>query len=113
MADSKSEPPRKTREQATKEKGYPHPGSMIQLPDQGGEIHFQFGHPQEVGRNGIYMSDLLEAITDHLEVFQSEDAKLADEDTGKCIESLKAARGHLEARKAKRRARGVLNTDKE
>lgn len=101
-----------TAEQATKEKGYPHPGNEIVLPDGGGTICLQYGHPKEAGRNGCFAADVLRGLAASLEVYQQEGHPLRCDDTERTIGLLYHAVSRLERRKADRQARGVHQTDK-
>lgn len=101
-----------TAEEATKEKGYPHPGSAIVLPDGGGTIHLQYGHRPEVGTNGCFTTDVIEALMDHLSVYQERGHPMATRETACAITKLEEALMWIERRKNKRKARGVHETDK-
>ena len=101
-----------TAEQATAVKGYPHPGNIIFLPDSGGEIQLQYGHPQKVGRNGCFMHDVVQALIDNLSVYQQEGHPLACVETERTLDALRIAKGTILDRKANRQDRGVHETDK-
>ena len=107
--------------QATHEKGYPHPGSFIEIFLNPGdecddrravEIHFQYGHPQEVGRNGIFIDQVIDALADHLSVFQEPGHPMRSRETAVAITKLQEASMWIRERKRNRDRRGVLNTDK-
>lgn len=97
---------------ASEEKGYPHPGNTIDLPNGGGQIILQYGHPDEVGRNGCFMHDVLEGIIANLKVFQQDGHPLSCSETGATILHLEAARESILARRRDRQARGTFQTDK-
>lgn len=99
-------------EKATDIKGYPHPGSVIAIPSRGGEIFIQFGHPQDVGRNGAFIPEVLTAIIDHLKVYQEPGHPLASRETALAITKLEESRMWLEERRRDRERRQVLWTDK-
>ena len=93
------------------EKGYPHPGSVISLPGGGGEIHLQYGHPQEVGRNGCFTTDVIQGLIDNLSVYQARGHPMSTRETALAIARLEEARLWINSRKAKRQERGVHQTD--
>lgn len=99
-------------EQATSEKGYPHPGSFIALPDFGGMIHLQYGHPQEVGRNGCFTVDVIQGLIDNLSVYQSPGHPMRTRETACALTKLEEALMWINRRKQDRDQRGVLQTDK-
>lgn len=99
-------------EQATKEKGYPHPGSCIQLPDNGGTIHLQYGHPDEVGRNGCFTTDVIQGLIDNISVYQERGHPMATRETALALTRLEEALMWINRRKSKRKERGVHETDK-
>jgi len=101
-----------TAENATADKGYPHPGSAIVLPDGGGTIHLQYGHPQEVGRNGCFTTDVIQGLIDSLSVYQRAGHPMASTETDLAIMHLESAKARIEDRKAEREGRGVHQTDK-
>lgn len=101
-----------TPEEATENKGYPHPGSVIKLPDMGGLIHLQYGHPGEVGRNGCFTTDVIQGLIDNLNVYQSHGHPMRTRETALAITKLEEALHWIEARKRDRGARGVHQTDK-
>lgn len=101
-----------TPEQATAEKGYPHPGSFIALPDGGGTIHLQYGHPSEVGRNGCFTADVIQGLIENLSVYEQSGHDMADPSTSLAILALDSALRHITFRKRDRKARGVHETDK-
>lgn len=103
---------RRSSAQATEEKGYPHPGNVIDLPDAGGQIVLQYGHPQEVGRNGCYMHDVVQALIDHLSVYQQNGHPLACPETAATIAHLGAAKQSILARRKDRQDRNTFQTDK-
>lgn len=98
---------------ATHLKGYPHPGSFITLPDQGGTIHLQFGHPQEEGRNGCFVVDVLRALRENLRVYQQDGHPLRCNETAMTLTHLTQAIESIDRRKTDRKARNVHNTDQE
>ena len=103
-----------TPEQATEEKGYPHPGNTIWLPDHGGEpnrIRLQYGHPDKVGRNGCYIDDVLKGLIANLEVYQAKDHPMRCVDTSDTLEHLRNALACVEHRRESRKRRGVHQTD--
>lgn len=100
-----------TPEVATRDKGYPHPGNTITIPDSGQAIKVQYGHPGEVGRNGCFVIDLLQAVHDHLSVYQQPNHPMACEETEKTLQHLTRAIHSMGARKGDRMARGVHQTD--
>ena len=98
-------------EMATQDKGYPHPGNLIRLPDHGGTIRLQYGHPGQVGRNGCFMIDVLRACRENLAVYQVEGHPMASPETDQAIAGLDAAISAIESRKKDREARSVHQTD--
>jgi len=101
-----------TAEKATEEKGYSHPGSVIQLPDGGGEIHLQYGHPDSVGRNGCFTVDVIQSLIDNLSVYQQHGHPMRTRETACAITKLEEALMWIERRKSRRKDRGVHQTDK-
>lgn len=99
-------------EDATREKGYPHPGSQIALPDNGGVINLQYGHPGDVSRNGCFAVDVIQGLIDHLSVYQKCGHPMSTRETACSITHLEEALMWLERRKSKRKDRGVHQTDK-
>jgi len=99
-------------EQATAEKGYPHPGNQITLPDGGGVITLQYGHPGEVGRNGCFPTDVIQGLIDNISVYQDRGHPMATRETALAITRLQEAKHWIEHRKNERRDRGVHQTDK-
>lgn len=101
-----------TPEEASAEKGYPHPGSFIALPNGGGTIYLQFGHIPEVGRNGCFTSDVLQGLIENLATYQVPGHPMRTKSTDQAIHHLKLALEAIEARKESRRVRAVHETDK-
>ncbi len=101
-----------TAEDATEQKGYPHPGSFVELPDDGGVIFFQFGHPDEVGRNGCYMVDVVKALAEHLRPFTDPGHPMRDHTTNMARVYLLDAVRAMDQRRRDREGRGVHQTDK-
>lgn len=99
---------------ASEEKGYPHPGSFITLgPDEHKTIiHLQYGHPDEVGRNGIFIHELYDALAEHLSVYQSPGHKMRTRETAMVITKLDEASLWTQKRTLDRKKRGVHETDK-
>ena len=104
--------PHVSAEQATAEKGYPHPGSTINLPDSGGQIKFQYGHPDEVDRNGCFMHDVVQALINNLEVYQQEGHPMACVETERTLDAMRIVKGNILDRRSNRQERGVHETDK-
>lgn len=98
--------------QATADKGYLHPGSTIVLPDDGGTIHIQYGHPKEVGRNGCFTTDVIQGLIDNLSVYQVRGHQMASQETACAITKLEEALMWINRRKEKRQDRGIHQTDK-
>lgn len=101
-----------TAEEATAQKGYPHPGNAIELPDGGGTILLQFGHRPEVGVNGCFTTDVIEGLMDHLSVYQERGHPMACRETACALTKLEEALMWINRRKEKRKARDVHETDK-
>ncbi len=99
-------------EDATKEKGYPHPGSVIQLPNLGGTIHLQYGHPAIVDRNGCFTTDVIQGLVDNISVYQKRGHPMSTRETAVAITKLEEALMWINYRKHKRAERGVHQTDK-
>ena len=102
-------------EAATAEKGYPHPGNLIKLPHQPCSPHaifLQYGHPQEVGRNGCFTVDVIQGLIDNLSVYQSPGHPMRTRETAVAITKLEEALMWINKRKAERADRGVHQTDK-
>jgi len=104
-------PARKSAEDATAEKGYAHPGSVIELPNGGGEIHLQYGHPGEVGRNGCFTVDVIQGLIDNISTYQERGHPMASRETALAITKLEEALMWINRRKAERKDRGVHQTD--
>ena len=111
MRKASGEPARVDAEVATAAKGYPHPGSMICLPDGGGTIHLQYGHPQEVGRNGCFTTDVILGLISNLSTYQSAGHPMMTLETDTAIICLEEALVAITARKKDRADRGVHQTD--
>lgn len=97
---------------ATADKGYPHPGNVITLPDGGGAIHLQYGHPGEVGRNGCFTTDVIQGLIDNISVYQERGHPMATRETALAITHLETALMWINRRKEKRKQRDVHQTDK-
>lgn len=108
----KKDPPFVDAYEATKQKGYPHPGSYIDLPNEGGTIHLQFGHPDEVGVNGCFTTDIIQGLIDNLSVYQSHGHPMRTRETACAITKLEEALMWINRRKDLRKAAGVHQTDK-
>jgi len=102
-----------TAAEASAEKGYPHPGSVIVLPSHGGRIHLQYGHRREshVGTNGCFTTDVITGLILNLETYQEHGHPMATSETQEALRKLHEARMWIDARKADRRFRGVYETD--
>jgi len=105
------DPPRVDQEAASKEKGYPHPGSFIKLPT-GQVIDIQFGLNPTEKRNGVLMTELLTAIVDYLDVYQSPTSQMRSRETALAITDIETAIGWLNHRQIDRQMREVRFEDK-
>ena len=109
--DCRYEPVWVDAEKATEEKGYPHPGSYVTF-DNNSTLHFQYGHPGEVGDNGVHVTEVLDMLIERLKVFQSPRHPMSTRETAVAITKLQEARMWIEERKRDRGKRGVFQTDK-
>ncbi len=91
-----------SRGEATTDKGYPHPGSVIYLPEKGGEIHFQHGLPQEVGRNGCSATDVIQGLIDRISVYQHASHPMWSAEAGLALIKLEEAKMWINASKIDR-----------
>lgn len=73
-----------------------------------GVIRFQDGPIKESGVNGVMDENLIAVVIDRLEGFQS--SKYACQENQDALNHLETALGYLQARTAKREARGVEGT---
>lgn len=105
-----TEPARKSAADATAEKGHRHPGSVLAVP-LGGELHLQYGHPREVGRNGCTTADILDALLKHLSVFQEPGNTMACWETAMVATKIEEALLWDKRRSEGRQRRGVFQSD--
>lgn len=96
---------------ASAEKGFPHPGSVIELPV--GAIHVQYGLPPTKARNGNLITEVIQAIIDHQKVFLLPGHPMACRETAVAITKLEEAIMWLEGRQKRRIMEGLRFKDEE
>lgn len=95
-------------DEATRDKGFQHPGNMLDLP-VGPSIPMQYNQNPAVERNGNFEADILSALASRLKVFQS--GSMSTPQTAKAIEHIELAIMYLDKRQLDRLDRGVQGTD--